>query len=96
METDDPVALPVEESSTDDALDDCRAVRVQLYACTDPDPSQCFANVWCCGATCDGPDVVGPATAAPDVPPSSFEAVKRTVPTPPSKPLSPAPVLCSF
>ncbi|KAL8960855.1 MAG: hypothetical protein Q9193_002504 [Seirophora villosa] len=79
-------ALPVEESSTDSALDDCRAVRVQLYACTDADPSQCFANVWCCGATCDGPDVVGPATAAP---PPSVKTVKRTVPTPPTGVLGP-------
>ncbi|KAL8648441.1 MAG: hypothetical protein Q9210_004990 [Variospora velana] len=54
--------------------DECRAVRIQLYACTDPDPSQCFANVWCCGDACEGPDVVGPATAAPDAPPS----VKRS------------------
>ncbi|KAL9011566.1 MAG: hypothetical protein Q9173_003603 [Seirophora scorigena] len=79
-------ALPM-ESSTDDALDtsdDCRAVRIQLYACTDPDPSHCFANVWCCGDACDGSDVVGPASAAPDAPPPSVKAVKRNVPTPPT------------
>ncbi|KAL8967824.1 MAG: hypothetical protein Q9197_005211 [Variospora fuerteventurae] len=66
------------ESSPTDKLDtlgnECQAVRIQLYACTDPNPSQCFANVWCCGDACEGPDVVGPATATPDAPPS----VKRT------------------
>ncbi|KAL8985031.1 MAG: hypothetical protein Q9177_004547 [Variospora cf. flavescens] len=66
------------ESSPTDKLDtlgnECQAVRIQLYACTDSDPSQCFANVWCCGDACEGPDVVGPATAIPDAPPS----VKRT------------------